>query len=297
MTGIPAFFALRLFAIFLAIATVAQLSACNRPGGNDAGSDSEKNPAGQKKLAVMASDVFREPLLKAADLYRESTGVDVQVVLGKTGEIEKRAAAGGPCDLLLVADTGALDLLSAAGATGATGAVPLVRERIAVAVRRRDGGGKFLEAQNAVEFLKGAKKVAAASPEYAPSGRLSKKALEYYGLAKSLGGRLVELPSDETVLAYVKNGEADAGMVFSAPALADEGIAIVDFLPYEATGGAYYHALSLPSENREAAAFAEFLRTEKCRAIFMLAGFEVPPPAGNKKQDGKSGARRDDASA
>lgn len=109
-----------------------------------------------------------------------------------------------------------------------------------------------------------------------PAGRYARSALQHLGIWPSVEDHLAEADSVRGALAFVARGEALLGIVYATDAQADPAVMVVGTFPHDSHPPIVYPvARVMGSDNPDARAFLEFLRSARASAIFEAQGFTV----------------------
>lgn len=244
------------------------------PGGPE-GARGGDGDGGTPALLVFAASGLRDALEELVPLYEASEGVEVDLVLGSSGNLATQIRNGAPADVFVAADGAFLAPLDQAGLIleGSRRVVGVGR----VALVWREG----LPPPTGVEVLAsaGSTTVSIANPELAPYGAAALDILEAAGLGEVVAPRLVMGENVSQALQFVESGNADFGLVALSlvrgtrprehlllsdtphPPLAQEGAVLL--------GGA---------RTREGEGFLGFLLSPQARAVLDRFGFEPPAP-------------------
>jgi molybdate transport system substrate-binding protein len=124
------------------------------------------------------------------------------------------------------------------------------------------------------------KKIAIANPQHAPYGRAAAAALKHAGLYDRIADRLVLGENVSQAAQFVESGNAQAGFVALAhavaPAMRGKGKyweVPVDFYPMLAQG---VIVLSRSQHKKEAADFLECIKTKESADLLRKYGFTLP---------------------
>jgi molybdate transport system substrate-binding protein len=119
-------------------------------------------------------------------------------------------------------------------------------------------------------------KLAMADPAAVPAGKYGKAALESLGVWDSVSGSVAAAENVRAALALVSLGEAPLGIVYQTDATADPDVRIVDVFPEDSHPPIIYPvALIAASDDPDAAALLEYLRSDSAKAAFEKQGFTV----------------------
>jgi molybdate transport system substrate-binding protein len=156
--------------------------------------------------ATSLEGVLRQLLVDFAAL---DPSARVRAVTGASDELSGHLFAGAPADLFLTADPGQLDRLSDAGLIAPGSEVTLARNGLA-AVGVRGGPAVHSPAELAGPAVR---HVALADPG-CPLGAYTRAYLEPLGLWEAVRSRAIFLDNPSVVLAAVRAGRAEAGLVY-----------------------------------------------------------------------------------
>jgi molybdate transport system substrate-binding protein len=102
--------------------------------------------------------------------------------------------------------------------------------------------------------------------------------LEKLGVWASVADKLAPAEDVRAALLLVSRGETPLGIVYATDAAADKGVRIVAAFPEESHPPIVYPAAVLASsDNPAAAAFLEFLKSDRARPFFERQGFTFKP--------------------
>lgn len=166
-------------------------------------------------------------LAELADAHRQRSGTVVAFESVGGVDAARRVLAGEAFDVVVLA-ADAIDRLAAAGAVVAASKTDLVHSGVAIAVRSgapRPDIGSADALRQAV--------LAARSVGYStgPSGVALMQLFERWGIADTVGGRLVQAPPGVPVGELVARGEVELGFQQLSELMHLEGIAVVGTLP------------------------------------------------------------------
>ncbi len=199
------------WAVLLLLAAVA---GCAGEGDGE-GVSRLPTPAEPLRVAV-ASDL--QPTLPDLEAgFQKASGRAVQFVVGSSGQLSAQIRQGAPFDVFLSADREYVQALEKEGVVTSGSVKAYAVGTLTLAVRKESAGViAALEDLAKPEV----KRIAIANPEHAPYGRAAKQALEEAGLWESIQPKIVLAESVRQALQFVESGNADAGLVGSAGALA-----------------------------------------------------------------------------
>ena|ERR1700693_133382 len=238
------------------------------------------------EINVAAAADLSAALAEVAAIYEKRTGVKVKLSFGASGALTQQIQNGAPFDVFFSADMGYPQQLIAGGqAEGAS----LYRYAVGRLVLWVPKDSPLDVEHKGMDVLldPSVKKISIANPEHAPYGRAAAAALKHYGLYEKLGDRLVMGENISQAAQFVESGNAQAGFVALAHAIApamqgkgkywvvpaeaypplDQGVVLISHSP---------HA-------QEAAAFLEYVRTAEAAAVLQRYGFSLPEQKDDQK--------------
>ncbi len=270
--------------IFAAAAAMAILfTACPR----------EKAPPNEPAV-VFAGIGLSAPVVNSLEIFKAETGIDYTLITGDSGELSRTIGGGAECDVFIPDAPGAIDFLAQRELAGEENVKFLFLERLAVVIFRAEGAPPSLEGQNAVEFVRHARKIAVLSPTASRSGLLANESLEFYGAGKGESEVLV-LPALSSMRLFLEKAEADCAIVFASEIHGEDYLTIVDYLPPESHTPYAYPLVLLPGAKSGAQKLADFLLSPDARKGYMQFGYDRPDefdrdisgkPAGEGEKEG-----------
>lgn len=214
--------------------------------------------------------------------FQTTSGIQLQVIYGSSGDLFHQIQNGAPFDIFLSANVAYPRKLEAAGQIVAGSYYEYARGKIVVAVSAKSkfdptGGLKLLLDPEV-------KKVAIADPSHAPYGEAAVAALKSEKIYDQISPKLVIGENISQAASFVLSGAADAGII--ALSLASAPSANAQLRRAEIPASDYSPILQAcvvlsSSKNRSAAAsFESYLRGPEAAAILRRFGFDVPTASG-----------------
>ena len=232
-----------------------------------------------REITVAAAADLSSALQEIASNYEKRTGVAVKLSFGSSGSLTQQIQNGAPFDIFFSADMDYPRQLIAAGhADGAS----LYRYAVGQLVLWVPKNSPLDVERKGMEVLtdSSVQKISMANPMLAPYGRAALAALKHYGLYEKLSSRLVLGENVAQAAQFVESGNAQAGFVALAHAVAP---AMQGKGKYWAVPADAYPALdqgvvliSHSQHNQDAAAFLEYVKTTEAAAILKHYGFSLP---------------------
>ncbi|SPF33272.1 Molybdate ABC transporter, periplasmic binding protein [Candidatus Sulfotelmatobacter kueseliae] len=231
------------------------------------------------ELVVAAAADLSTALQEIAHNYEEKTSVNVKLSLGASGALTQQIQNGAPFDLFFSADMDyPRQLIGAGQADGAS----LYQYAVGKLVLWVPADSRLDVERQGMNALLGpsVKKIAVANPQHAPYGRAAVAALEHYGLYDRVADRLVLGENVSQAAQFVESGNAQAGFVALAHALAPgmQGKGKYWQVPAEAYPALAQGVVVLASSphKKEAVEFVEYVKTKEAADVLRKYGFTVP---------------------
>jgi molybdate transport system substrate-binding protein len=230
-------------------------------------------------LSVAAAADLSTALKEIADNYKIKTGVKVKLSFGASGALTQQIQNGAPFDLFFSAD---MDFPRQLIANGDADGASLYKYAVGKLVLWVPTGSTLDVEHQGMKVLLDAsvKKIAIANPQRAPYGRAAVAALKHDGMYDQVADRLVIGENVSQAAQFVESGNAQAGFVALAHALAPgmRGKGKYWEVPLDS-----YPALSqgvvvlAHSEHKqEAAGFVDYIKTKAAGEVLKKYGFTLP---------------------
>lgn len=228
---------------------------------------------------IAAASDLQFALTEIAESFRRSTGQDLNIAFGSSGNFRRQIAEGAPFEMFLSADEAYVEALAAEGRTEDAG-VRYATGRIVLFVP----AGSPLKADATLADLGAAakdgrlKRLAIANPEHAPYGRAAREALQKAGIWPQVSTKLALGENVSQAAQFAASGAAQAGIVANSlarsPALAGKGEAVL----LSSTLHAPLHQRMVLTKRAGpvARAFFAYLQQPAARAVFRRYGFTLP---------------------
>jgi len=231
------------------------------------------------ELVVAAAADLSTALKEIGDNYEKKTGVKLKLSFGASGALTQQIQNGAPFDLFFSADMDYPRQLIAAGAAdGAT----LYQYAVGKLVLWVPADSPLDLEHNGMNVLldPSVKKIAIANPQHAPYGRAAVAALKHAGVYDRVADRLVLGENVSQAAQFVESGNAQAGFVALAhavaPGMRGKGKyweVPVDAYPPLAQG---VIVLSHSQHTKEAAELLEYIKTKEAAEVLRKYGFTLP---------------------
>jgi molybdate transport system substrate-binding protein len=222
--------------------------------------------AGEINLSVAAS--LKEVINELSDSFAK-THPDVKFVknYGASGALAKQIENGAPSDLFISANLEWLEYLKGKNLLDTATVAIFTHNTLVFA----GTPGKASSLQDLVKL----EKIAMGSPRSVPAGEYTLEALKKSGLDKQLGKKLVMARDVRECLMYAERGEVDGAFVYRTDALQAKQVKILFTVPQELYPQVTYPLALTRSgaKNRDAAAFAVYLRGDDAKSTLTKYGF------------------------
>jgi molybdate transport system substrate-binding protein len=236
-------------------------------------------PTNARELIVAAAADLSSALQQIADRYQKRTGVTVKLSFGASGALTQQIENGAPFDLFFSADMDYPRKLIASGNADAPSLYEYAIGKLVLWVPGNSPLDLNREGMNAL-LDPAVKKIALANPEHAPYGRAAVAALKHGGIYDRVSDRLVLGENVAQAAQFVESGNAQAGFVALAhavaPSMRGKGkywIVPAEDYPALAQGVV---VLSHSPHKKDAAEFLAFVKSKETAEILRRYGFEVP---------------------
>jgi len=211
--------------------------------------------------------------------YEKKTGVKVKLSFGASGALAQQIQNGAPFDLFFSADMDYPRQLVAAGRADGASLYQYAAGKLVLWV---PADSPLDVEHKGVNILidPSVKKIAIANPQHAPYGRAAEATLKHYALYNQVADLLVLGENVSQAAQFVESGNAQAGFVALAHAMA----------PSMQGKGKYWEVpevahpplaqgvvvLTDTRHRKEAAAFLEYIKTKEVAELLRKYGFTVP---------------------
>jgi molybdate transport system substrate-binding protein len=233
-------------------------------------------------ITIAAASDLQFAFQDVAARFEKSSGKQVKLIFGSSGNFFAQIQNGAPFDLFFSADLDYAKKLAAAGLAEPGSLYEYATGKIVL----------WAPQQSKIDLTRGLqvlldpaiKKIAIANPEHAPYGRAAVAALRHEKLYDQVAGKFVLGENISQTATFVVSGSADIGIVALslalAPALKDKGryaeIPPENYPPIEQAA-----VILKSSQQKETArAFLVFVKSPEIVNLLKTYGFSVPANAG-----------------
>ena len=239
--------------------------------------------AAQEKLTVFAAASLKNALDGVAAAWMRDTGKETAISYAGSSALARQIEQGAPADLFISADLDWMNYLSEKGFVEKATEVRLLGNRIVlVAPAGSDVSVGIVPGFDLAGALDGGR-LAMANTDAVPAGKYGKAALEALGVWASVEESVAQAENVRAALALVAMGEAPLGVVYRTDAAAEPRVKVVGAFPKDTHPPIVYPAAVLAeSNNPDAEAFLDYLRSAPAKSLFEEQGFTVlAEPASN----------------
>lgn len=230
------------------------------------------------ELTVAAAADLSTALKQIGDAYEKKTGVKVRLSFGASGALTQQIQNGAPFDLFFSAD---MDYPRQLIATGNADSASLDQYAVGKLVLWVPADSRLDVERQGMRVLldPSVKKIAIANPQHAPYGRAAVAALKHAGVYDPVADRLVLGENVSQAAQFVESGNAQAGFIALAHALAPEMRGKGKY--WEIPADAYpplaqgVVVLSHSRQKKEAAGFVEYVKTKESADLLRKVGFTL----------------------
>jgi molybdate transport system substrate-binding protein len=228
---------------------------------------------------IAAASDLHSTLPQIAALFRQASGLSVNLTFGSSGNFAQQIRNGAPFEVFLSADEGYVRMLKAAGKTEGDGRLYAVGR-----IGLFQPHGSPIRADSRLADLAAGlrdgrlRKLAIANPEHAPYGRAAREALQHAGLWRAIAPKLVLGENVAQATQFALSGSAQGGIIPLSLALSPQVKAAGGFalIADDWHRPLRQRAAVLRGAGATARAFHDFLYEPQARDVFRRHGFLLP---------------------
>ena len=221
-------------------------------------------------VAAAASLSVIAPSLSKA--LHDDTGIDVRFNFAGSNTLARQILEGARVDVFISADEAQMDLVDQSGRVVAGTRANVIGNQLVVIAR---GGGRLPVDSPDDLTQPGVRRIAMGDPRAVPAGVYARQWLEAIRLWSTIEPKVVPLASSPAVVAALREGRADAGIVYATDALAPN-LTIAYRVPVENAPRIVYPAAAITGGRIPVAReFVAWLQSASARRVFESAGFIV----------------------
>jgi molybdate transport system substrate-binding protein len=237
-----------------------------------AGCGGSKKTEKENAVLVLAAASLAPTLDSIAAHFERTYNLPVNIGYGASGTLAQQIRAGAAADLYLSADTAWIDRLQAEDSAVIDHWWPLLTNHLVVAalntsaIALSDLGGL---ADSSIHHI------VIADPEAAPAGRYAKASFEHTHLMGAVSGKLVFAEHVTAAVQVIRTGVADVGLAYATDIAPYPELKSIYDVPDSLHPPIVYGlaVLQPAMDNKNATAFAEYIRSDPMMSLFRQAGF------------------------
>ena len=230
--------------------------------------------APKTEIIVAAGASLKDALDEAGSLY-ESINADVKIIAtyGSSGSMQKQIRQGAPIDILIPAATKQMNELQDEGLLVSGTRVTLLKNKVVLVVPKDNESIKGFRDLGAARI----RQIAIGEPSSVPAGQYAEQIFKTLGILDEVKAKAVYAKDVRQVLAYVEEGEVDAGVVYATDAAIAKKARIAAYAPEGSHAPVEYPAavVATGKSAEKAREFLEWLAGPKATEIFERYGFTV----------------------
>ena len=236
------------------------------------------NVAVAEEITIAAASDLNFAFREIATEYEKTSGNQVRLTLGSSGNFYAQIQNGAPFDLYFSADIAYPKKLEEAGLTVPGSLYQYAVGRIVLWA----GKESHLDLSRGLDILRepAIKKIAIANPKHAPYGRAAVAALEHFKVYDQVKDKLILGENISQAAQFIESGACDIGIIALslavAPAMKSKGTYWE--VPAETHPPLEQGAVILKSSKQQESAkqFLAFIKGERGQEIMKRYGFTVP---------------------
>jgi molybdate transport system substrate-binding protein len=232
-------------------------------------------PQAHEPVIVFVAASTKDAATEIASAFKDETQIEVRISADDSSKLAMQIVQEAPAQLFLSANEKWADYIKEKGVAHET---RLLLGNTLVLVTPK---GNPANVHGAEDLSKAAvRRVAIAGPTV-PAGIYGRQALKNLKVWDSLeaGKKIISGENVRVTLAYVEQGEVDAGIVYATDGKISDKIDLVYTFPATSHEPIHYPLVLLKTGDSSASArsFFEYIQSDRAREIFARHGFSLPP--------------------
>lgn len=224
-------------------------------------------PKNEPVLKVAVATNFLTTADTLVEVFKRSTGIEVLLISGSSGQLATQVINGAPYDIFLSADDVSPSKLSSLGFADAQTQLTYALGQLVLY-----GSGDVEQNLKSGNFLK----LALANPKVAPYGLAADRVINNLNIRSNVEGKIVYGQNVGQAYGFVKTGNADLAFVALSQVIDTKKsywrIPQSSYSPIMQDAILLRHGLT----NKAAHNFLNFLSSDEARKIIIKYGYEVP---------------------
>ena len=241
-----------------------------------AAGDQRTRPVGRDLLiAAAASLSVVAPALTRQ--FHDATGIDARLTFAGSNTLARQIVEGARVDVFVSADAAQMDVVEQAGRLVPGSRVDLLSNQLVIIVPTHSQTATWPDQLVSPTI----RRVAMGDPAAVPAGVYGRRWLEAIRLWTGVEAKIVPLPSSQAALAAVREGRAQAGIVYATDAKGSHGPDVSGVRVAHSVAEADAPRILYPAaairggREPDARRFLDFLCSAEARHVFEAAGFRV----------------------
>ncbi len=226
-------------------------------------------------VTVFAAASLSDALTDVGKAYEAKSGVKPALSFAASSILARQIEASSGADIFVSADTDWMEYLDSRGLIAHETRRNLLGNHL-VLIAPADANASITIAPHfdLLGALHGGR-LSIADPDTVPAGKYARTALTTLGVWNSVVNHVVNGENVRVALAYVAQGEAPLGIVYTTDALGEKRVHIVGAFPDNTHAPIVYPAALTRDAKPGARAFLDFLSGPEATAIFEKYGFVI----------------------
>jgi molybdate transport system substrate-binding protein len=230
----------------------------------------------EDKVTVFAAASLKNALDAINAEWQKESGKETTVSYAASSALAKQVEQGAPADVFISADLAWMDYLAEKKLIKDDTRANLLGNRIVLVSGKADAQPVEIKQGFDLTTLIGDGRLAMGAVDSVPAGKYGKAALEKLGVWSSVEQKVAGAESVRAALLLVSRGEAPYGIVYQTDAAADPGVKVVGTFPEDSHPPIIYPiAITTDSKNADAAAYVDFIKSDKAAPLFEKQGFTI----------------------
>jgi len=227
----------------------------------------------RRDLLVAAAASLSGIAPQLTQAFHDATGIDLRFNFGGSNTLARQIVEGARVDAFVSADAAQMDVVERSGRLVEGTRVSVVSNRLVVIVGTLPNPQAFRVDDLASPRTQ---RVAMGDPAAVPAGVYGRRWLEVIRLWSVVDPKVVPLPSSPAVVAAVRAGRAEFGVVYASDAWNRRDVSVAYIVPLEDAPEISYPAAVITGGRIPLARqFIDFLRSAPAQRIFESAGFRA----------------------
>ncbi len=226
-------------------------------------------------VIVFAAASLKNALDNASAAWQKDAGTAIRTSYAASSTLAKQLEEDAPAQIFISADEDWMNYAAAKGLILPESRSDLLGNRLVLVAPKDSAAALNLMPGADLAQALGGGRLAIGNVDSVPAGKYGKAALEKLGLWASVVGKLAQAESVRAALLLVSRGEAPLGVVYRTDAASDPAVKIVATFPADSHPPIRYSIALTVKAGPAAAAFLDYIKSEKAAPFFKAQGFTV----------------------